>query len=72
MTVSKSWALGVAVILGVLFSVLESTKAKRFTPSPTGIGIEERSDHSSLPTNGNSKRSACSAEASAPARGSMR
>ena len=33
------WALGVAVVLGVVFSVLEATKAKSFTPSPTGIGI---------------------------------
>lgn len=33
------WALGVAVVLGVVFTVLESSQWKRWTPSPTGIGI---------------------------------
>jgi uncharacterized oligopeptide transporter (OPT) family protein len=32
-------ALGVGVALGVLFTVLEGTRFKRWTPSPTGIGI---------------------------------
>lgn len=32
-------ALGIAVVLGILFTVLESTRYKKFVPSPTGIGI---------------------------------
>ncbi len=32
-------ALVIAVVLGVVFTVLESTRFKVFTPSPTGIGI---------------------------------
>ncbi|HET7225835.1 MAG TPA: OPT family oligopeptide transporter [Candidatus Eisenbacteria bacterium] len=32
-------ALVIAVVLGVLFTVLESTRWKTWTPSPTGIGI---------------------------------
>jgi uncharacterized oligopeptide transporter (OPT) family protein len=32
-------ALGIAVVLGVLFTVIEGTKWKKFCPSPTGIGI---------------------------------
>jgi len=32
-------ALGIAVVLGILFTVLEGTKWKKWTPSPTGIGI---------------------------------
>lgn len=32
-------ALGVGVFLGILFTVLESTKYKEWTPSPTGWGI---------------------------------
>jgi uncharacterized oligopeptide transporter (OPT) family protein len=32
-------ALGIAVVLGILFTVLEGTKVRKWTPSPTGIGI---------------------------------
>jgi uncharacterized oligopeptide transporter (OPT) family protein len=32
-------ALVLAVVLGVLFTVSEGTRAKKWTPSPTGIGI---------------------------------
>ena len=32
-------ALAVAVVLGIVFTVLESTKHKEYTPSPTGLGI---------------------------------
>ncbi|MBI3551691.1 MAG: OPT/YSL family transporter [Elusimicrobia bacterium] len=32
-------AMLIAVALGILFTVLESTSLKRYTPSPTGIGI---------------------------------
>jgi putative OPT family oligopeptide transporter len=32
-------ALAIAVVLGILLSVLESTRFKRWAPSPTGIGI---------------------------------
>jgi len=32
-------ALLIAVVLGVVFTVLEGTSIRRFTPSPTGIGI---------------------------------
>jgi uncharacterized oligopeptide transporter (OPT) family protein len=32
-------ALAIAVVLGIVFTVLEDTKAKKWTPSPTGIGI---------------------------------
>ena len=32
-------ALGIAVALGILFTVLESTRFKKWTPSPTGLGI---------------------------------
>jgi uncharacterized oligopeptide transporter (OPT) family protein len=32
-------ALVIAVVLGAVFTVLEGTSARRFTPSPTGIGI---------------------------------
>jgi len=32
-------ALVVAVVLGIVFTVLEGTRARRWTPSPTGIGI---------------------------------
>ncbi len=32
-------ALGIAVVLGILFTVLEGTKWKSKVPSPTGIGI---------------------------------
>jgi uncharacterized oligopeptide transporter (OPT) family protein len=32
-------ALAVAVCLGIAFGVLEATGARRFTPSPTGLGI---------------------------------
>jgi len=32
-------ALVIAVILGVIFTVIESTSFKKYTPSPTGIGI---------------------------------
>jgi uncharacterized oligopeptide transporter (OPT) family protein len=32
-------ALGIAVVLGILFTVIEGTKWKKFCPSPTGIGI---------------------------------
>jgi len=32
-------ALGIAVVLGILFTVLEGTRWKKWTPSPTGIGI---------------------------------
>lgn len=32
-------ALAVAVVLGILFTVLESTPHKKFVPSPTGLGI---------------------------------
>jgi uncharacterized oligopeptide transporter (OPT) family protein len=32
-------ALGIAVVLGIVFTVLEGTNAKKWTPSPTGIGI---------------------------------
>ncbi len=32
-------ALAIAVVLGISFTVLEGTRFKRWTPSPTGIGI---------------------------------
>jgi uncharacterized oligopeptide transporter (OPT) family protein len=32
-------ALGIAVMLGVVFTVLEGTRLRKWTPSPTGIGI---------------------------------
>lgn len=32
-------ALVIAVILGVIFTVIEGTRFKQYTPSPTGIGI---------------------------------
>lgn len=32
-------ALGVAIVLGILFTVLESTPYKKYVPSPTGLGI---------------------------------
>ena len=32
-------ALGIAVVLGIVFTVLESTRWKSKVPSPTGIGI---------------------------------
>jgi uncharacterized oligopeptide transporter (OPT) family protein len=32
-------ALVVAVVLGIVFTILESTSLKKWTPSPTGIGI---------------------------------
>jgi len=32
-------ALVIAVVLGILFTVIEDTRWKRFCPSPTGIGI---------------------------------
>lgn len=32
-------ALGLAVVLGILFTVLEGTKWKKWCPSPTGLGI---------------------------------
>jgi uncharacterized oligopeptide transporter (OPT) family protein len=32
-------ALAVAVALGVVFTLLESTRYKKWTPSPTGVGI---------------------------------
>jgi uncharacterized oligopeptide transporter (OPT) family protein len=32
-------ALALAVVLGILFTVSEGTRAKKWTPSPTGIGI---------------------------------
>lgn len=32
-------ALAVAVVLGILFTVIESTKWKKWCPSPTGLGI---------------------------------
>jgi uncharacterized oligopeptide transporter (OPT) family protein len=32
-------ALAIAVVLGILFTVLESTRWRAWTPSPTGIGI---------------------------------
>ena len=32
-------ALGIAVVLGILFTLLESTRFKRYIPSPTGLGI---------------------------------
>jgi uncharacterized oligopeptide transporter (OPT) family protein len=32
-------ALAIAVVLGIVFTVLEDTRAKKWTPSPTGIGI---------------------------------
>lgn len=32
-------ALIIAVVLGVLFTILESTRFKKWTPSPTGVGI---------------------------------
>jgi uncharacterized oligopeptide transporter (OPT) family protein len=32
-------ALAVSVVLGVVFTVLESSRAKRWAPSPTGLGI---------------------------------
>ncbi len=32
-------AMGVAVLIGIVLTVLESTKYKQFVPSPTGIGI---------------------------------
>ncbi len=32
-------ALGIAVALGIAFTVLEGTRLKKWTPSPTGIGI---------------------------------
>jgi uncharacterized oligopeptide transporter (OPT) family protein len=33
------YALAVAGVLGILFTILEGTKLKKWTPSPTGIGI---------------------------------
>ena len=37
---SALWALGISVVLGILFTVLEQKQAWRtFVPSPTGIGI---------------------------------
>jgi uncharacterized oligopeptide transporter (OPT) family protein len=32
-------ALGIAVVLGIVFTVLEDTRWKRWVPSPTGVGI---------------------------------
>ncbi|HEY6194007.1 MAG TPA: OPT family oligopeptide transporter [Candidatus Eisenbacteria bacterium] len=32
-------ALGIAVVLGIAFTVVEGTRWKKFCPSPTGIGI---------------------------------
>lgn len=32
-------ALSIAVVLGIVFTVMESTKLKKWTPSPTGLGI---------------------------------
>ena len=32
-------ALGIAVVLGILFTILEGTKWRKWCPSPTGIGI---------------------------------
>ena len=32
-------ALAIAVALGIVFTILEGTRAKKWTPSPTGIGI---------------------------------
>lgn len=32
-------ALAIAVVLGILFTALEGTRFKKWTPSPTGIGI---------------------------------
>lgn len=32
-------ALAVSVVLGVIFTLLESTRFKKWTPSPTGLGI---------------------------------
>ncbi|TBR25877.1 OPT family oligopeptide transporter [bacterium] len=32
-------ALGIAVVLGILFTLLEQTKHKAYVPSPTGLGI---------------------------------
>ncbi|MEY4374679.1 MAG: hypothetical protein RL760_846 [Candidatus Eisenbacteria bacterium] len=32
-------ALGIAVVLGILFTVLEGTKWRKWCPSPTGVGI---------------------------------
>ncbi len=32
-------ALGIAVVLGILFTIVEGTRWKKFCPSPTGIGI---------------------------------
>ncbi len=32
-------ALAIAVVLGILFTVIESTKWKKWCPSPTGLGI---------------------------------
>ena len=32
-------ALAIAVVLGILFTIMEGTSAKKWTPSPTGIGI---------------------------------
>jgi len=32
-------ALGIAVVLGILFTVIEGTKWRKWCPSPTGVGI---------------------------------
>lgn len=32
-------ALAIAVVLGIVFTVLEATRFKKWTPSPTGVGI---------------------------------
>ena len=32
-------ALGIAVVLGIVFTVIEGTRFKKYCPSPTGIGI---------------------------------
>ena len=32
-------ALGIATVLGVVFTLIENTRFKRFVPSPTGLGI---------------------------------
>jgi uncharacterized oligopeptide transporter (OPT) family protein len=32
-------ALGIAVVLGIVFTIIEGTRFKKFCPSPTGIGI---------------------------------
>ncbi len=32
-------ALGIAVVLGIVFTIIEGTRFKKFCPSPTGLGI---------------------------------